>query len=61
MLNIETDAALRGLGRAAYRAEKCASEAIPFARSALKRDLDGRERMLVLAGWRSERTDYIYG
>lgn len=51
--------AMRGLGRAAYRAGKLASQSIPFARTALGHELEESDRGLVLAGWRSERSESI--
>lgn len=50
-------AKLRGLGRAAYRAGKNASQAVTFAREQMGHDLDDCERLLVMYGWRDERTD----
>lgn len=47
----------RGLGRAAYRAGTTASGAVTYARKYVSHELDACERMLVMAGWRDERSD----
>ena len=50
---------LRGLGRSAFRAGLTASQAVQFAARALHLELDDEERMLVMSGWRDERSESV--
>lgn len=55
----ELDAALRGLGRKAYRDGLMVHSAVTYAIGAVGRDLDTRERLLVMGGWRAERAEVL--
>lgn len=57
MMDTTHTATLRGLGRYGYRSGRSVHHTIQDAIEAINRDLSESERMIVMAGWRDERTE----
>lgn len=57
MMDTTHAATLRGLGRYGYRSGRSVHHTIQDAIEAINRDLSESERMIVMAGWRDERSE----